>query len=264
MPSTCRQRALTNQERQWLRDFKEKPSGYVWAVRVAVSCLIGASCCGGIVQAVFRELLDTPRSRIIIAATISIVVGGLLWQKFVRDERRQRSARRQSRLLAAESGVVEITELVFDRMWSITGHPDKGTHVLLELRPFVLQFVTVPADEDEHEEALRMFRTNHQPHPQINGTFPRRRLVLEHVRVPGWKPPPTQGAQVAPEFLLSMSWLDDRMEPTGEVPYEAMDGFAEEHSGGLYGIVHAIPYLVRGPWMKPPTDAGSEIPGGAA
>ncbi len=260
MPSTCRQRALTDQERQWLRDFKEKPNGFIWALRAAALSLIAATCCGGMLQALFREVLRSTSSRLMTVAIAAISIGGLIWQKFVRDERRDRRERRKHRLLAAESGVVEVTEIVFDRMWSISGHPDQGSHVVLEVRPFVLWTISVPADEDEHERALQSLHSSHQPLPQINGTFPRRRLVLELVRVPDGKPRDMDSAaSVASAFLLSMTWLDERMESSGEVPYQNVSYLETTYLvGGLYSLAREVPLLVRGPWMTPPTTGPSK------
>ncbi len=262
MPITCSQRTMTDEERSRLRDFRESPGTAHWALGVIVGTLILGGCCAGAIMGSLQQFITQGH----LPAQIGASAGSLLFvvacARLLTAQYRTRRKRRDARCAAADTGLVEVTEITFERMWSLSELGDKRKYSLLEARPFILTLIPAPGDEDEHEAAVRSVRGAYEPVPIVNGTFPRRRVVIEHVRVPRPGDQLDMSIPEPPTILLSMSWLDERMTPEGELQYEHIQrgGYYEGHFpiDGLRSLAYGVPKLVRGPWMVPPK--GDAVP----
>lgn len=258
---------MTEEEKSRLRDFRESPGTAHWALGVIVGTLILGGCFAGVIMGSLQQFITQGH----LPAQVGAAAGSLLFvvacARLLTAQSRTRRKRRDARRAAAETGIVEVTEITFERMWTIAEPENKRKYSLLEARPFILILIPVPGDEDEHEVAVHSVRGAYEPVPVVNGTFPRRRVVIEHVRVPRPGDQLDMSIPEPPTILLSMSWLDERMNPEGELQYDHIQGGGYYEGRfpfhGLRSLAYGVPKLVRGPWMNPRKGDAIPNPGSA-
>lgn len=255
MPIQLSQRPLTDEERARLLTFREQPRPLVWLGGWLLFCLCFAGCSGAILTQVIQPILEIkaparPYGFGIAAAVVFILA---IW--FANNERRARRRRAENRRRIAAHNQVEVATIDFDRLWTVDG-ASGGESVVLEARPFILVHLPVPKDEDEHAAIVKGLNGPYDPEPIFNGTFPRRRIIIEHARGPEPRSPVGRFIVVTDSFLLTITWTGDRMQPAGKVGPELIPQsgwWTDDDFGpplGLVTLVTSIPHLARGPWMK--------------